>query len=323
MPESSRRPRADAAALGAVSGLRTFTGPAVLALRGRLGHGAARRLLIAAAAGELVGDKLPLMPFRSDPPSLIARLGSGATVGRAVAGAGGAGVGAAGAAATTYLSERLRAAVGQRTGIPDPLVGVSEDALVLGVAVLATRTAGQATATASATAAASATATAAAPGPDDEPPRPSRWGAVARGVAAGAVGTAAMTSAQIAYLKATGGEPSSAPGEVGRRLIEGVAGRRVPRRHRDALNQGVHAVYGTSWGLPFGLVAGSLPGRPPAPVSGVALGLTAWGVSLIGLPALNLAPALWQQSPAALASDLGFHLVYGVATATAYRALGG
>src|SRR4051794_27156313 len=46
-----------------------------------------------------------------------------------------------------------------------------------------------------------------------------------RGVAAGAAGTAAMTAAQTAYYKATGGEPSSMPAEVAKRIIGGVGQR--------------------------------------------------------------------------------------------------
>lgn len=336
MSDPSRRPPlADAAVLGAVSGLRTFTGPAVLALRGRFGAGAVRGLFIAAALGELVGDKLPMIPPRSDPAALLGRVLSGATVGGAVAGRAGAGAGAASAAATTYVTERLRAGVGERTGIPDPWLGLGEDVLAAGVAVLAGRHAARSE---------SRPAPEAEPGtessaPEGEPgtesptpqalerplerPQSSRLRSATRGLAAAAVGTAAMTSAQIALHKATGGEPSSAPQEVGGRIIKGVFGRRVPRRHRPALNQVMHGLYGTSWGLPFGLGAGARPEPSSAAASGVALGLTVWGASLIQLPALDLAPAPWRQSPAALVSDLGFHLVYGAATAAAYRAFGG
>jgi len=318
VPDSSRRPPlTDAAALGAVCGLRTFTGPALLAARGRLGTGPVRSLLVAAGLGELIADKLPMIPPRSDPASLLARLLSGAAVGRAVAGRDGAGAGAAGAAATTYLSERLRAGIGERTQVPDPWLGLAEDALAAGTAVLVSRRAAR-----------SDPRPAPEPGsgaesPAPEAPRPSRLGSAARGLAAAAAGTAAMTSAQVAYFKATGGEPSSAPERLGRRIIKDVFGRRVPRRHRPALNQVMHVLYGTSWGLPFGLGAGPRPEPPSAALSGVALGLTVWGASLIQLPALDLAPAPLGQSPSALASDLGFHLIYGAVTGVAFRAFGG
>jgi hypothetical protein len=49
-----------AALLGAACGMRTFTGPAALALRGRLEGAPVRAALIAAAAGEAIADKTPL-----------------------------------------------------------------------------------------------------------------------------------------------------------------------------------------------------------------------------------------------------------------------
>jgi len=68
------------AAMGAVCGLRTFTGPAIVA------GPAHRNVLVLLAAGELIADKLPFMPNRTDPPSLAARFISGAICGMAVAG---------------------------------------------------------------------------------------------------------------------------------------------------------------------------------------------------------------------------------------------
>ena len=39
------------------------------------------------------------------------------------------------------------------------------------------------------------------------------------------------------------------------------------------------------------------------------------------LPALGLTPPVWEYDPKTLASDVGFHLVYGVTAASAYKAL--
>jgi hypothetical protein len=60
-------------------------------------------------------------------------------------------------------------------------------------------------------------------------------------------------------------------------------------------------------------------GRRPG--IGVMFGLTVWSASLVHLPALGLAPPVWEYDPQALATDVGFHLVYGVAVASAYKAL--
>jgi hypothetical protein len=173
------------------------------------------------------------------------------------------------------------------------VLGVAEDALVLGVAT--------------------ATAAAGAPGaqegegdlPDPAGERPPALTAVVHGLLAAAVGTAAMTSVQVAYLSAAGGEPSSAPGDVGRKLID------VPRDRRAAFNQAMHMLYGTAWGAPFGLLCRSRPGH------GVLFGTVVWCVSLVELPLLGVAPPPWRQTPGALARDLAFHVVYGTATAAA------
>jgi hypothetical protein len=142
--------------------------------------------------------------------------------------------------------------------------------------------------------------------------------ALVRGLVAGAAGTAAMTGAQSVYYKATGGEPSDTPAQAGRRIIEGVLRREVPDERMPALNQAMHWAYGTSWGGLYGIVAGH---RARGLRGGLALGLVAWGVSLVELPALGLAPPVWEYDATTLASDVGFHAVYGVAVAAAHAAL--
>ena len=126
-----------------------------------------------------------------------------------------------------------------------------------------------------------------------------------------------MTSAQKWVYGFTGGDESDAPREVGERIL-GHFGVKVRKERRPALNTAMHALYGTSWGLPFGLTFGR--GGPPGPAKGAAFGTGVWLASLVELPALGIAPPPWKQSPAALAQDLGFHLVYGAATAAAYEA---
>lgn len=135
---------ARAGLVGAVCGLRTFTGPAILAAQGGWGDGRAARLLPAVGVGELVADKLPVMPARSDAPLFAGRVLSGVMCGAAVAGLAGKGTvrsalaGGLAAAAAVVPSERLRAAVGRRTGAPDPVLGVAEDVLAVGVLLAVT-----------------------------------------------------------------------------------------------------------------------------------------------------------------------------------------
>jgi hypothetical protein len=146
--------------------------------------------------------------------------------------------------------------------------------------------------------------------------RTSPAGAVIRGLAAGAAGTGAMTLAQTAYMKATGGESSDTPAQVGKRIIEGVFRREVPDERMDQLNNTMHWLYGTSWGALYGLAAGTW--RPRAIRGGLLFGAVVWGASLVELPAMGLAPPPWEYSPSDIAPDLGFHLVYGTAVGIAY-----
>ena len=134
--------------LGAVSGLRSMSGPASVAraardgrisLEGtRLSFLASPRvatLLTVLQAGEIVGDKLPATPSRTSLPPLLGRAGSGALVGAAVSGGGrsvaGALIGAGSAVAAAFAGEQLRGIIGQKTGSPDTLLAVVEDAIVL------------------------------------------------------------------------------------------------------------------------------------------------------------------------------------------------
>jgi hypothetical protein len=129
-----------------------------------------------------------------------------------------------------------------------------------------------------------------------------------------------MTAAQSAIYALTGGEPSDVPAEVGERLL-GVFGRKVRRRERGPLNHAMHWLYGTSWGVALGLATARGDEPPPVLPTGAALGLGVWAASLVELPLLGVAPPVWEQSPGAVATDAGFHLVYGVSAAAALALL--
>jgi uncharacterized membrane protein len=311
-----------AAALGTVTGARTFLAPAALALRGRLGK-VARFAVPPLALGEIVGDKLPMAPPRVEGPGLVGRVVSGAISGRVSGGSPGLRAGAAFALAATYPSQALRAQIVKRTPIPDLACAVPEDLIAATVAFF----------------------TSTEPRPDPSPPvvespshpavdgpktgdigrfsahqhggRRGIVSAAGRGVAATAVGTAAMTSAQVWLYGFTGSEGSEAPAKVGEKIL-GAFGVKVRKQQRPALNTAMHALYGTSWGLPFGLLHGR--GGPTGPAKGLAFGFEVWLVSLANLPALGVAEPVWRQSPSSVAQDLGFHLVFGAATAAAYEA---
>jgi uncharacterized membrane protein len=87
--------------------------------------------------GELIVDKLPVTPSRTSPPPLLVRAASGGLVGAALFASEnrrslvGGSLGATAAAVSAYAGERLRLAVAVKLGVPDPVVALMEDGLVL------------------------------------------------------------------------------------------------------------------------------------------------------------------------------------------------
>jgi uncharacterized membrane protein len=139
---------------GAVSGLRSASGPALAAWqlhdkrtsrrdrlpRRILGSEHAREVTGAMAAGEVLADKHPDMPSRLEAPALIGRAVAGAVAAAALVPrrastrvlVGHALVGAGAAMLSTFLSYHARRSAVQRGGAPDPLVAIVEDALTYG-----------------------------------------------------------------------------------------------------------------------------------------------------------------------------------------------
>ena len=123
---------AETMALGALSGMRTFSGPAALTFRHRAGLQRATALL---AAGEMLADKLPFISDRIAPFPLAARATSGAVVGGVIAREEGSSVlagallGAAAAVGAAVVAYHLR----RRSPLPNVVNGMLEDALVFGI----------------------------------------------------------------------------------------------------------------------------------------------------------------------------------------------
>jgi uncharacterized membrane protein len=137
--------------LGATAGFRSTAAPAALsralsegriegledtpfALLGSPGVSTALRIM---EIGEFIVDKLPVTPSRTSPPPLLGRAASGGLVGAALFASenrrslvGGA-LGAAAAVAAAYAGESLRVQAAEKLGVPDPVVALLEDGLVL------------------------------------------------------------------------------------------------------------------------------------------------------------------------------------------------
>lgn len=137
--------------IGMLAGMRTSSAPAITSQI--LSHHYSKRLarsplkfmqskkvantLTVLSVSELIADKLPSTPNRTQPAGVIFRGLSGALAGASIYKASGNNVlagtllGAASAIASTFICFSLRKSVVKNTSVPDPIIGAIEDALVI------------------------------------------------------------------------------------------------------------------------------------------------------------------------------------------------
>jgi hypothetical protein len=169
----------------------------------------------------------------------------------------------------------------------------------------------------------------------DERTTPTPLGAIARGLVAGALGTAAMDALLFIRYRRGGGtsplrewelsagisewEQAPAPAQVGKRLVEGLFGLKLPPTRAALVNNVTHWAYGMLGGAQYGIVAGSL--STPRIRYGLPFGASVWAASYVVLPAAKLYEPIWKYDVRTLADDLSAHLVYGLTTAAGLRLL--
>jgi uncharacterized membrane protein len=141
--------------IGVDAGLRSLTAPAIVAWaahRRRLtlqdtplalmGSAAVVAILTVLAAAELVADKLPGTPSRTEPVGLGARVALGALSGACLTASGsesitlGAACGAAGGVAGAFAGHDIRAQLVRSLEVPDWPVASFEDAVAIAAGVL-------------------------------------------------------------------------------------------------------------------------------------------------------------------------------------------
>jgi uncharacterized membrane protein len=146
---------AGAAAMGAVAGLRSMSAPAMVSQVAKAGEIAMGHpeldflhspktayAMTALAVGEVIADKLPFMPKRTQGTSLLGRAIAGGLSGAAISSSKrkspfwGALAGAAGAIAATYAFYHLRRAAQEKLHVPDAVAAILEDAIVAGGGML-------------------------------------------------------------------------------------------------------------------------------------------------------------------------------------------
>jgi uncharacterized membrane protein len=141
--------------IGFVSGLRTFTAPAIIAWAARsgllhleqsplafMGSTAAVVILSLLAAGEYVGDLLPKTPKRTSPGPLIARIISGGLSGACLCAGhhdsvlAGIVAGAIGAVIGAFTGYEIRRRLVAALKVKDVMIAIPEDLIAISLAYL-------------------------------------------------------------------------------------------------------------------------------------------------------------------------------------------
>jgi uncharacterized membrane protein len=144
-----------ASILGIMSGMRATSGVATLSRHAviqpdgfaktvfkPLASPGVSKLITLGQIGEIVVDKLPFLPSRTDPRPLIGRMFAGGVSGAATLREAGKPVvlgvlvGAISALVGSYVFYWLRRETGKALHVPDPVVAVAEDAAVFGFGAL-------------------------------------------------------------------------------------------------------------------------------------------------------------------------------------------
>ncbi|MBI4496906.1 MAG: DUF1440 domain-containing protein [Chloroflexi bacterium] len=169
------------------------------------------------------------------------------------------------------------------------------------------------------------------------PPQDTPLMIIAKGALAGLAGTAVITimmqgirallepqegergqyEAMPPQMETRRTEPTE---EMVQRVATGVAETRITPEQRQMLGTALHWMYGSFWGMLYGLVQTTL--HLPAAFHGALLGMTVWGVGPLSLfPAMKLTPPPTEQTMTRTLLSGVAHLVYGWVTAYTFRLL--
>jgi hypothetical protein len=158
---------------------------------------------------------------------------------------------------------------------------------------------------------------------------------IIRGIAASALGTLAMDAFLYRRYRHDGGkaafpdwesskgleswDDAPAPALVAKQLLERVLGHELSPRYARFLNNATHWGFGLANGAGYGLLLASRP--KPKVWYGLPFGATVWASGYVVLPRFGVYQPIWEYDVETLAKDLSAHLVFGTATAAAFRLL--
>ena len=152
-------------------------------------------------------------------------------------------------------------------------------------------------------------------------------GRIARGLAAGAVGTAFMTGLQegVSRRGGTGGrtyeswDEAPGPAQVANKAYGAAAGHDLPLSAIPLTTNLMHWAYGTAMGVPYALAKPRIAAGPLG--SGIAYGFLVWAWSYAQLVPLGIYEPPWHYAPKSLAHDIAYHVVYGTGVAGGHGVL--
>jgi hypothetical protein len=138
---------------------------------------------------------------------------------------------------------------------------------------------------------------------------------IGKGLAAGFIGTVAITASQMIEMQVTKREPSSAPADAAGKVM-GV--QPVGEEEKQRFSQMVHIGYGTAWGAVRGVLAAMGLKGPAAMIGHFAAIFTA---ALVVPSSLGVSPPVTEWSAQEIAVDAVHHAVYALATNAVYEAM--
>jgi uncharacterized membrane protein YagU involved in acid resistance len=156
-----------------------------------------------------------------------------------------------------------------------------------------------------------------------------------RGAEASAIGTLVMDATLYRRYRGGGGtdgfwgwetsegptswENAPAPALAAKRILDRVLGHEVSPRYVRLLGNVTHWGFGLAAGAGYGLILGSR--RAPPVWEGLPFGAAVWISGYLVLPELGVYKPIWKYDLETLWEDLSVHLVFGTATAAAFRVL--
>ena len=144
---------------------------------------------------------------------------------------------------------------------------------------------------------------------------PGRIGAaIGKGLIAGLAGTLVMTVSQMIEMGITKRKPSSAPADAVKKTLHIVP----EPGYKKTFSNGVHYVYGTSWGVVRGLL--SLVGLTGFAATSAHLAAI-WGTAITIEPKLDIAPPVTQWKTKDIAVDIFHHAVYAIVAGVIFDAI--